>query len=512
LFVTNGLYVLSSPIAITQGVHVVSVNGPQVTTIDGMHSNRCVFLDNTDAILEGFTIRGGYVEASWMSAGGGGVLAYGGTVRNCRIMDSEVRGDSALGAGGGIQSMGVVEDCVIVGNRCLHGAGGGASLAGEGGIIRSSYVGSNRADWAGGLMLGRGAEAERCEVTANIGTLGCGGIGLFTAAYVCDCVVTKNSGQFGGGILAEIGLPVMGETAGIGIRNTTICANEGPNCGGLIISRIETGNVDVVNSIIYGNAGLNYSNSVGPCSYAHTCTFPLVRGIGNITNDPQLTPSYRLKTTSPCIDAGTASNAPLTDIDGEVRWDHPGHSNVVSIVDIGADEFVDADLDHMADYWEAETFGGTTNSNGTADDDGDDLSDLGEYENSTDPDDADSDADQMPDGWEVGNELDPLADDAGEDPDTDTMGNRGEYVADTDPRNPESVLSVTDVAAELGGIRIDWKGGRQAWQFLECRGELGTNAPWTPILAVPPPSPLTNAIIDFGNSNQTLFYRIRAER
>jgi len=179
---------------------------------------------------------------------------------------------------------------------------------------------------------------------------------------------------------------------------------------------------------------------------------------------------------------------------------------------MGADEFVDADLDHMADYWETETFGGTTNSSGTADDDNDDLTDLGEYENSTDPGNADTDADQMPDGWEVGNALDPLADDAGEDPDSDTMDNCGEYVADTDPHNSDSVLAVTDVAAELGGIRIDWKGGRQAWQFLECRNGLTTNTSWIPILAVPPPTPLTNAIIAFGTPNQTLFYRIRAER
>jgi len=270
------------------------------------------------------------------------------------------------------------------------------------------------------------------------------------------------------------------------------------------------------NCVVWDNVAPLFDNvePMLPCSsVAFLCTAPLVPGIGNITNDPQLTPSYRLKSTSPCIDAGTASNAPLTDIDGEARWDHPGRSNVVSFVDMGADEFVDADLDDMADHWETETFGGTTNSNGTADDDSDGLGDLGEYENGTDPGDADSDADQMPDGWEVGNALDPLADDAGEDPDSDTVGNRGEYVADTDPRNPESVLSLTGVAAELGGIRIDWKGGRQARQFLECRpGLTATNAPWTPILAVPPPTPLTNSIIDLGTTSRTLFYRIRAER
>ena len=188
----------------------------------------------------------------------------------------------------------------------------------------------------------------------------------------------------------------------------------------------------------------------------------------------------------------------------------------------------------MADYWETETFGGTTNSNGSADDDGDDLTDLGEYENSTDPFDpdcdddalldgaeithgtdpldADTDDDAMPDGWEVTYALNALTNDAAFDPDGDRMPNLGEYGSDTHPRNADSVLRIEHVAPQLGGIRIDWKGGRQAWQFLECRPDLTTGAPWTPILAVPPPTPLTNAIIDLGATNRTLFYRIRAER
>jgi len=307
-------------------------------------------------------------------------------------------------------------------------------------------------------------------------------------SHLIGCFVCENESDLGaGGAFDSL------------LRNCTVAANAPTGTDGCTNE----------NCIVWGNT---LGDTVPHDVNRFTCS-PGLSGFGNITNDPQLTPSYRLRSTSPCIDAGTASNAPLTDIDGEARWDHPGHSNVVSFVDMGADEFVDADLDDMADHWETESFGGMTNSNGAADDDSDNLTDLGEYENSTDPGNADSDADGMPDGWEVGNALDPLADDAGEDPDSDAMGNRGEYVADTDPRDPDSVLSVTDVTAELGGIRIDWKGGRQAWQFLECRGDLtSTGTPWTPILALPPPTPLTNAIIDFGNSDRTLFYRIRAER
>ncbi len=500
--VTDGLYHVSSQLSLTQGVQLVSVNGASCTIVDGQRQTRCIYVDDSQALVDGFTFRNGYSTGTHFTDGGG-VFLEAGTVRNCIITGNVATtssGPTYHPAGGGVLCMGLLEDSTVSGN--LSSSSGGGVAVDGGGVVMRCRIDGNSAEFGGGLAIGNGT-ATACVVKRNNADTA-GGVALAGGGTAESCLVLENDADIGGGVV----MTLFGGT----MRSCTVSQNSALDVGGVLAACWESGVADIENTVIYGNENPNYQNSTGLATCAYSCMFPLVPGIGNITNDPQLTPSYRLKSTSPCIDAGTALNGPLTDIDGEARWDHPGHSNVVSIVDIGADEFVDADLDDMADYWETETLGGTTNSNGTADDDNDGLTDLGEYENDTDPGDADSDADQMPDGWEVGNALDPLADDAGEDPDSDTMSNRGEYVADTDPRNPESVLSVTDVAAELGGIRIDWKGGRQAWQFLECRPGLITNAPWTPILAIPPPTPLTNAIIDFGNGNQTLFYRIRAER
>lgn len=259
----------------------------------------------------------------------------------------------------------------------------------------------------------------------------------------------------------------------------------------------------VRNTIIYGNSPSDFDGY--PDSSLEFCWL--------WSDDPLLTPDFRLKANSPCIDAGTASNAPPTDMDGEARWDDPRHSNVVSIVDIGADEFVDTDLDSMADFWEALQFGSITYKDGTADGDNDALNDLAEYNNATAPTNSDTDADQMPDGWEVHFTLNPLTNDAALDPDSDGAPNLAEYVADTDPTNPLSVLSFLHARPEAGGMRLDWKGGVQAWQFLESRESLtSTNESWLPLLAIPPPTPLTNAVIDMGATNHSLFYRIRVER
>jgi hypothetical protein len=469
VLVTNGWYstgavndypigtLASSRVAIYKPVSMRSVNGPQHTFIVGSLSYsspvRGAYMTN-GASLTGFTVSSGRAKGVGNDEGGG--------------IWCELEGEAP-----------VIADCIVTG--CWGQIGGGV----YGGTVDDSILVDNSANIGGGAYK---SLLRNCRVVRNrAGNSSFPMGGGVSDSRLIGCFVCENDSRgLGGGACNS------------SLSNCTVVANGPTGTSGCINE----------NCIVWGNIlGDTSPHDVN----RFTCS-PGLSGFGNITNDPQLTPSYRLRSTSPCIDAGTASNAPATDIDGEVRWDHPGHSNVVSTVDIGADEFVDIDLDHMADYWETERFGGTTNSSGTADDDNDELTDLGEYENDTDPGNADTDVDSMPDGWEVGNALDPLADDGDADPDSDTMHNRGEYTADTDPRNPDSVLEVTDVAAELGGIRIDWKGGRQAWQFLECRPDLTTGAPWTPILAVPPPTPLTNAIIDLGATNRTLFYRIRAER
>src|SRR5262249_8880407 len=70
--VSNGAY---GTIYIPALMMVRSVNGPEVTTIDGGGASRCANLA-TNAILSGFTLRHGFALGS---AGG----AYGGTLTNC---------------------------------------------------------------------------------------------------------------------------------------------------------------------------------------------------------------------------------------------------------------------------------------------------------------------------------------------------------------------------------------------------------------------------------------------
>lgn len=74
-----------------------------------------------------------------------------------------------------------------------------------------------------------------------------------------------------------------------------------------------------------------------------------------------------------------------------------GRLNVLSLITLQ-----DSDEDGMPDDWETENSLNPNNSADAATDpDGDHLSNLGEYENRCDPNDADTDDDSLVDGWEV---------------------------------------------------------------------------------------------------------------
>ena len=59
VLVTNGNYVLTNQISISNAVAVRSVNGAGSTIVDGNGTTRCFYLSHPNAGLDGFTIRGG---------------------------------------------------------------------------------------------------------------------------------------------------------------------------------------------------------------------------------------------------------------------------------------------------------------------------------------------------------------------------------------------------------------------------------------------------------------------
>lgn len=89
-----------------------------------------------------------------------------------------------------------------------------------------------------------------------------------------------------------------------------------------------------------------------------------------------------------------------------------------------------------------------------------------------------------------------------------------EYVADTDPTNTASVLAFTGLRVEGTSVRLDWKGGQWARQYLDVRtNPLSPVAPWTCIFTnAELPTSVANFTIVTNTLQPMRFFRIRAER
>lgn len=282
VLVTNGVYAsggkvkvgdLLNRVAIDKPVTVASVNGRDHTVIRGafdpVSTNgplavRCVWMDR-GAVLAGFTVTGGATRTSGgdSSRSGGGIWAAGTTpapdIVACRILSN-----SADVQGGGV-FYGRISNSIIEGNSAYYG----------GGVAISALHG--------------------CLVIRNRCTLDGGG--AYKPRMLANSTVVQNTGTWGGGVFYE-DISVSGRSS-------------------------------IVNSIIYGNTGgysINYNDifiwDLLQSFPTNSCIGVLPFGLkslknGSISANPQFTDDFHLAVTSPCRNAGLASAAPASDLDGE---------------------------------------------------------------------------------------------------------------------------------------------------------------------------------------------------
>jgi len=307
------------------------------------------------------------------SSGGGIFMNYDGEVTNC-----VVRANSVNSYGGGIavaDANNTVRDTLIQSNIVDSWGGGGIALfgsaagAGHGNncVISNCIIINNRACSGGGIgSVGTATNWSiiSCVITGNTAAgrgavvpgLG-GGIKMFgTAAsypFIKNCTIQGNLARdFGGGIYGmDFSLRnslISGNTAqtnGGGawvqtglVENCTIVSNvAGTVGGGLYFDGL---NVTGINNIVYYNTAAsanNFTNTAGNTGLHYSCVIPAVNGTGNITNNPVLKDlaggDYRLRMTSPCVNAGTNQDwmTGAVDLDGNARI-------LKTIVDMGAYE------------------------------------------------------------------------------------------------------------------------------------------------------------------------------
>jgi formylglycine-generating enzyme required for sulfatase activity len=362
VLVSNGTYVLTNSVTITNGITVRSVNGAAVTLVDGNGAVRGFTIKHTNAVVEGFTITNGYVygtsgfitsEANkgggvYMTGGllkdcvvvgnvatgqynkAGGVFCYqGGTVENCTISQNRTLG-TVNASGGGLYCYqgGTAKNCTLIENSAVY-SGAGAFLDG-GGTIQDSTIISNSVVSSGGGLYVSGGTVLRCVISRNKVTASGegGGIYVSTVSTVRNCLITGNSSaNNSGGVRLRGGAALENCTV---VGNSTVVVGSGiyADSGTRIINCIVWSNNP---SISWGAAVANVSG--GLCS--NSCTFPLPSGAMNtITTSPMFVSggygygptnfvagNYRLLSGSPSINTGTNQGwmAGATDIEGNPR-------------------------------------------------------------------------------------------------------------------------------------------------------------------------------------------------
>lgn len=494
---------LTNRVCINKPLTLLSVNGPDVTFIsgsgpEGYAAVRGVYL-GTNAVLDGFCISNGHTYAlgdgEIIDRNGSGIFAEPGAV----ITNCMVRNNHASRAGGGIYCCtsavmgctilsntsyygggiylknGIVDDGALIGNEAHKGGGayfngsglvtncilshnhgdwdGGGAYLYYGGSVVNSLLQTNKTDGdGGGIACYFGGTVERCRILDNYASenSSCGGgVSIVRGDSIKDSLIISNyCNGYGGGVAIE--------TTGV-IANCTILYNEADENGS---------SVDFQGGGVYGTRGGVIINCIIQSNYCnwsdwnnnwtlkdtntvllYCCTtptngFPNGSGAGCFTNMPTFAPDWRLPSNSVCIDAGHKDYASPYDFEGEPRWCSPSSSGSVTYVDVGWDEYVDADHDGMPDWWERQYLH-TTVYNGSDDPDGDDYDNMHEMQTGTEPLNTDTDGDGMPDGWEAYYTLNPLVIDNEHNPDDDPLNNGEEYEAGTNPNNADSCAYIS---------------------------------------------------------------------
>ena len=389
-----------------KAVRIRSVGGdPEICRIDCQDMARGFFFhsgETAEALLEGMTITGGYTDPNSLPPYpglGGGILCINDsspTIKNCTLQNNEAE----WGQGGGICCIGgspVLDDCQLSNNRANDGGGlyvetgtptvrrctinnnagsHGAGVCAENSdvVLDDCTIAQNKSGgWGSGLYLHLAAPTlVNCVIEANQGYYGAGLYCKDSNAVLTNCTVRGNiSESYGAGFYVTEGVPIL--------TNCTINDNRARYRGGGLYC-ISDGNPTLTNCAIRDNFPLDVCPAGGNPALRYCVLVGGWAGEGNIDADPLLTPDGHLRVDSPGRDAGDPNGSYVgqLDMDGEPRV-------AGERVDIGADEFTDADEDGLPDWWELEHFSSTTAGDALADEDDDGKTNLMEYADGTNP-------------------------------------------------------------------------------------------------------------------------------
>ena len=292
VFVNDGTYVENLGWPQTDNIAMVSINGPEVTIIDGgSDTESSIYVGNGQkgVIIDGFTIKNGYGTVPTFHGSipnGGGILIdenVSATITNCIITEN---GNSSVTYGAGVFvsrfSNVVIENCEIFGNQAKEiGAVYYRNFTSDG-VMKNCLIYNNSS--INGAVFCQHSPVEVCNNTIS-NNIGNGMVFYYPWPKLKNNIISSNSGY-------------------------AIQANDPDNT------------YLIAYNDIWGNSAGDYIHFWAPW---HDNIY-IVGQYGNISADPCFVDpnngDYRLRPDSPCIDAGDpnyVAEPNETDLDGKPR-------------------------------------------------------------------------------------------------------------------------------------------------------------------------------------------------
>ena len=337
---TNGTYrveqkafILSFPVRFT------SVEGPEKTIVQAANpdsNNKAVFwVENAGAQVDGLAMTGAY----WDGLDGGGASALrltAGVVSNCVIRNSSA-GRSSYGAvsvsGTGLLTHSVIHSCSCDSSFSAGASqhGGGLAIWGDGvvahTVVSNCYSTSISQDCAGGGVYQYGGTLRDSQVLdCYISGKDYQGAAIWQSGGLCErCVFgdTKHKDSYGAAVYLTGGTnrnnlvrgawtskgaaQALTMTGGWFWNNTVVTNGWGSTQASPVAAVVTDG--EVKNCLFALNAGTDVSDSSGKVWYSRFAEATGARY--NLAADPKLRSpkrdDWRVRSTSPCVNAGDAS-------------------------------------------------------------------------------------------------------------------------------------------------------------------------------------------------------------
>ncbi len=203
---SDGWHRIAKTLSIAVGAHLVSDNGPAATTIFGRSVTSgapLVIVNHGGAVIDGITISGRDSDRTQPQQWSGvRVTSAGGMLTNCVVRDHRTVSISVHGAGARLEG-GTVVDCVFSNNFVACSGGGGmrggaidmtgANALVDRCVITNNMVSDGGVSYGGGVYANNGT-VRNCLIVGNSCAKGYGGgLAVTGSGRAFNCTVVRNT-------------------------------------------------------------------------------------------------------------------------------------------------------------------------------------------------------------------------------------------------------------------------------------------------------------------------------